>query len=173
MDNIANFAAEGLRCKAAGLLNTDSGDEAHRNMLAVSLHNPAWGAAHGWCPGHVERKGLTERFCRQALPGVADDLPQAIRRLGRTQEALGLGDWNASPFYNNFLTPLKSLVADSEYVGPFADSLSQGKAAALADSLTALDWPAAQADCSLRQLPLGGLPGPPLTPPNGLFDKSS
>jgi hypothetical protein len=145
MDNIANFAAEGVRCKAAGLLNTDWGDGGHRNMLAVSLHNLAWGAAQSWRPGHMDHKAFTDRFCRAVFPGVGPGLAAAIRQLGRTDEALGMPDANSSAFYNHMLTPLRRIVADTQHVGPLADGLSQPKAAAMVDSLGAMRWPTAPA----------------------------
>jgi hypothetical protein len=145
MDNIANFAAEGVRCKAAGLLNTDWGDGWHRNMLAVSLHNLAWGAAQSWRPGHMDHKAFTERFCRAAFPGIGPVLAGAIRRLGGTDDALGLPDANSSPFYNHALTPLKQLVIAGQDLGAFLDGLSQPKAAAWVESLGAIRWPQAPA----------------------------
>jgi len=145
MDNIANFAAEGLRNKAIGLLNTDWGDGWHRNMLAVSLHNLAWGAAQSWRPRHMDHKAFTERFCHAVFPGVGPGLAGAIRRLGGADEALGMPDDNSSPFYNHALTPLKQLVGADGQAGAFLDSLSQPKAEAWVESLGAIRWPSAPA----------------------------
>ncbi len=48
--NIRRFAAAGVRYGAAGLLNTDWGDEGHVNFLACSWHPIYTGAAMGWDP---------------------------------------------------------------------------------------------------------------------------
>lgn len=48
--NIRRFAAAGVRYGAAGLLNTDWGDEGHVNFLACSWHPIYTGAAMGWNP---------------------------------------------------------------------------------------------------------------------------
>jgi hypothetical protein len=63
MGNVANFAAEGRKWGAEGLLNTDWGDFGHRNPLGVSLHGFAHGAAHAWNGAAVDDESFTERFC--------------------------------------------------------------------------------------------------------------
>jgi hypothetical protein len=103
MLNIAQFAAEGLKCGVEGLLNTDWGDNGHRNMLAVSLHNYAWGAAHSWHHRGVREEGFTERFCRDTFGPAGAALPEAIRTLGRADEALGLPYSNGGALYLAFL----------------------------------------------------------------------
>ncbi len=82
--NIERFAAEGLACGVDGLLNTDWGDNGHRNLLAVSMHNLAWGAAHAWCHRRTQERGFTERFCRDTFGVANPKLPRAIRTLGAT-----------------------------------------------------------------------------------------
>ena len=85
MKNIAKFAAEGLRCGAEGFLNTDWGDYGHRNMLAVSLHNLAYGAAHAWHTQGVRDGGFTERFCRSTFGLSGEEMAASIRILGRAR----------------------------------------------------------------------------------------
>ncbi len=82
MDNIRVFAAEGLRHGAEGLLNTDWGDNGHRNLLAVSLHNLAWGAAQSWHHAGTHAHGFTNRLCH-AVFGMHDPrFADALRTLG-------------------------------------------------------------------------------------------
>ena len=48
MRNIHQFAGVALEAGAEGILNTDWGDQGHRNTLGVSLHGAAYGAACSW-----------------------------------------------------------------------------------------------------------------------------
>ncbi len=48
MRNIHQFAGVALEAGAEGILNTDWGDNGHRNTLGVSLHGAAYGAACSW-----------------------------------------------------------------------------------------------------------------------------
>jgi hypothetical protein len=80
MANIARFAREGLDRGAEGLLNTDWGDNGHRNALAVSLHNLAYGAACAWA-GDASDEGFTERFCEQTFT-AGRSLADAVAALG-------------------------------------------------------------------------------------------
>jgi hypothetical protein len=141
MGNIAAFAAEGLKRGAEGFLNTDWGDNGHRNMIAVSLHNLAWGAAHAWRHRAVEQRGFTERFCADTFGATAEGLPAAVRTLGRAHEALGHDDANWGILYYTFLTPLRKLAkADEWFTEPLA-TLSPRGMAAHREALLALKWP--------------------------------
>jgi hypothetical protein len=118
MDNIAAFAAEGRRLGAQGLLNTDWGDGGHRNMLAVSLHNLAWGAAAAWNQ-RACAKATHEEFSREfarhvlAAPAAASATTAAVARnlsvLGGAHEALGLPYANNTVLYN-ILLPLEGRI---------------------------------------------------------------
>jgi len=141
MRNIRRFAGEGLACGAEGLLNTDWGDNGHRNLLAVSLHNYAYGAAHSWNHRGVRDEKFTERFCRHTFGPAARDMPEAIRTLGGAHEALGLPDANDTLLYSVFVGPVR------EFRGPDdrrVKLLATVKAASLAkhrEALQALRWP--------------------------------
>ncbi len=87
--NVAVFAAEGRRCGAEGLLNTDWGDFGHRNPLGVSLHGFAHGAAHAWHGAGVDDRRFTERFCRHVFRQDDRRLAAAIRTLGASEERAG------------------------------------------------------------------------------------
>ena len=79
--NIRRFAAAGVRYGAAGLLNTDWGDEGHFNLVASSWHPIVLGAALGW---NIERPTSAEfdgAFGRQILAdpsGLSTDLLRSV-----------------------------------------------------------------------------------------------
>ncbi len=141
MKNIARFAAEGLACGVEGLLNTDWGDGGHRNMLAISLHNYAYGAAQSWNPRGVADRRFTERFCRHTFGAGDAALAQAIRILGRADETLGLGYSNGGVLYRTFLGPIRTLGKADDWR---VKMLAKVRPAAIArhhKALQALRWP--------------------------------
>ena len=146
MENIARFAEEGLAPGVEGLLNTDWGDGGHRNPLAVSLHNLAYGAAHAWNHAATQAEGFTERFCRLALGEESPALADAIRTLGGAHEALGLAYANATPLYTTFLGPLEDYLAPDSAGGRALDAVSPEALARHAKRLDALRWPTAGGD---------------------------
>jgi len=89
MGNVRQFAAEGRKCKAEGLLNTDWGDCLHRNLLGASLHGFAHGAAQGWNGAAVpsDESAFTRTFCHHAFGGdrvFTDKLAAAMLHLGNS-----------------------------------------------------------------------------------------
>jgi len=141
MKNIARFAREGLARGAEGLLNTDWGDHGHRNMLAVSLHNCAGGAATSWQPRRATDRRFTERFCRHTFGSSGAHLARAIRTLGRADETLGLPYANAGALYLVFLGPLTKRLRDADWM---VQRLAAADASGIArhyDALAALRWP--------------------------------
>jgi len=140
MRNIAAFAAEGLKCGTEGLLNTDWGDGGHRNMLAVSLHNFAYGAAHSWNHRGAREAGFTERFCLHTFGDRSGRLAGAIRTLGAADKALGLSYANGGLLYYLLLHPVSKPLQ-----GWGAESMKKLSAAALAahaKAVSAIRWPA-------------------------------
>ena len=83
MANIRRFASVGRRYGAEGVLNTDWGDDGHRNTLGVSLHGFAHGAAHGWNGAGVKEDDFTERFCRLTFGDTDGRIAKGLRALGR------------------------------------------------------------------------------------------
>ncbi|MCD6365002.1 MAG: family 20 glycosylhydrolase, partial [Planctomycetes bacterium] len=77
--NVAQFAAEGRKHHAEGLLNTNWGDYGHRNTLGVSLHGFAHGAAHSWHGRGVDDQTFTETFCRHHFGPACGSLRQTAR----------------------------------------------------------------------------------------------
>ena len=139
--NIARFAREGLTCGAEGLLNTDWGDNGHRNMLAVSLHNYAWGAAGSWQPRRAQPHRFTERFCLHTFGSRDARLARAIRTLGRADETLGLPCAGAGALYPTFLGPITKRLRDDDWM---LHRLATADASGIArhdKALAALRWP--------------------------------
>jgi len=146
MRNIARFAEEGLASGVEGLLNTDWGDGGHRNPLAVSLHNLAYGAAHAWNHAATRAEGFTERFCRLVLGDADARLAPAIRTLGGAHEALGLGFSNTTLLYTTFLGPVEDFLGPEHPQGAALDGVSAAALAKHAEALSALRWPTATED---------------------------
>ena len=141
MRNIRRFAGEGLACRAEGLLNTDWGDNGHRNMLAVSLHNYAYGAAHGWNHGGVRDEKFTERFCRHTFGEAARGMPGSIRTLGGAHEALGLPDANDTLLYSTFLGSAHEFRNPEDRRTKLLAAVKVASLAKHREALQALRWP--------------------------------
>jgi hypothetical protein len=88
--NIRRAAAEGARCGASGLLNTDWGDNGHWQYLPVSWLPFAVGAAAGWSGVSFDagavRRAVDAHVFRDAagvMGGVAADLGNAYLHTGK------------------------------------------------------------------------------------------
>ena len=103
VENVAAFAAQGRKCGAEGLLNTDWGDYGHRNTLGVSLHGFAHGAAHAWNGKAVDDATFTKTFCRHVFDRHDGGLAKAVRLLGDTYRAV---DDRHGAIYTSFAKPL-------------------------------------------------------------------
>ncbi len=117
--NVANFAAEGRKQGAEGLLNTDWGDDGHRNTMGASMHGYAHGAAHAWNGAAVDDETFTERFCRQYLGQADDRLARYMRVLGGTSEMIGWPSPYRVSLYRALVEPLVPADPEEE------DSLGQ------------------------------------------------
>jgi hypothetical protein len=112
--NVKNFAAQGRRYHAEGLLNADWGDRGHRNFLGASLHSFAHAAAHSWNGKAVDEKKFTENFCEhvfgQRTSGVshpqADKIAKKLKLLGNTYIMCGKPMRNESLLYDALVEPL-------------------------------------------------------------------
>lgn len=140
MENIAAFAAEGRRCGAEGLLNTDWGDHGHRNPLAVSLHQFAWGAACAWNGRAAVPRGFTRLFCRRVLGDADGRLAGAVRTLGSAHEALGLPYANRTVLYPALVAPAEEAMREDWPAGRALDGIGAGRLARHARRLAGLDW---------------------------------
>jgi hypothetical protein len=106
MGNVTDFAAEGRKYHAEGLLNTDWGDQGHRNFLGVSLHSFAHGAAHAWHGKAVDNVKFTENFCYHAFGQRNNRMAKAIRLLGSTYITYGRVSPNESLLFHSLFEPL-------------------------------------------------------------------
>lgn len=99
MGNVANFAKQGRKYKAEGLLNTDWGDKGHRNFLGASLHGFAHGAAHAWNGKAVDNEMFTENFCFHTFGQKNNKLANNLKLLGSTYMTCGCSVPNKSLLY--------------------------------------------------------------------------
>ena len=106
MENVAGFAVEGRRCQAEGLLNTDWGDQGHRNLLGVSLHGFAHGAAHAWNTKAVVDSEFTDKFCYHVFGQDKSRTAEAMKLLGSTYITCGEPSRNESLPYHALVEPL-------------------------------------------------------------------
>jgi hexosaminidase len=107
MGNVTNFAAQGRKYNAEGLLNTDWGDNGHRNFLGASLHSFAHGAAHAWNGRAVDNGRFTENFCYQVFEQRDNRMAEAIRLLGSTYITCGKTVPNKSLLFMSFFEPMQ------------------------------------------------------------------
>jgi hypothetical protein len=108
MANVTNFAAQGRKFHAEGLLNTDWGDNGHRNFLGVSLHSFAHGAAQSWNGKAVNNTKFTENFCSHFFGENTGRLANVIRLLGRSYITCGTNVPNKSWLYFALVEPVKN-----------------------------------------------------------------
>jgi hexosaminidase len=113
MNNVKNFAAQGRKFGAEGLLNTDWGDNGHRNFLGASLHGFAHGAAHSWNGKAVNDEKFTENFCYHVFGRKDTRLAQIIKTLGSTYITCGTNVPNKSWLYFALVEPVKNNLSDS------------------------------------------------------------
>jgi hypothetical protein len=106
MGNVKNFAAQGRRYHAEGLLNTDWGDQGHRNFLGASLHSFAHGAAHAWHGKAVDETRFTENFCFHVFGQKTNRLAETLKLLGSTYITCGKQSRNESLLYHALVEPL-------------------------------------------------------------------
>jgi hypothetical protein len=111
MANVTNFAEQGRKYDAQGLLNTDWGDNGHRNFLGVSLHSFAHGAAHSWNGKAVNNKKFTENFCDNF--SHHPELAEIIKILGNNYLTCGTNVPNKSWLYFSLVEPAGNIKPDS------------------------------------------------------------
>ena len=137
--NVARFAAAGRQYGAEGLLNTDWGDNGHRNLLGVSLHGFAHGAAHAWNGKDVDDKRFADRFYRQLFRQKDDKLSAAMRFLGSTYLTCGAPYQNECGLFFAFTEPIarKASAERSRIQAIDADGAEKVIA-----GLSGIEWPA-------------------------------
>lgn len=111
IENVANFAAQGRKYGAEGLLNTDWGDNGHRNFLAVSMHSFAHGAAQSWNGKAVDNEKFTENFCRNFFQ--KPEFSKTLKSLGNNYLLCGTNVPNRSWLYYSLVESSKNIEPDS------------------------------------------------------------
>jgi len=106
MGNVKNFAIQGRRYHSEGLLNTDWGDQGHRNFLGASLHGFAHGAAQAWHGKAVDEKRFTENFCYHVFGQRTGRMAESLKLLGNTYIMCGRSSRNESLLYHALVEPL-------------------------------------------------------------------
>ncbi len=106
MANVRNFAIEGRKYHADGLLNTDWGDQGHRNFLGASLHGFAHGAAHSWNSKAVDEEKFTENFCFYVFGQKTNHLSKTLKFLGDIYMICSKPYPNQSLLYHSLVEPL-------------------------------------------------------------------
>ena len=86
--NVSKFAQVGRKYNVLGMLNTDWGDGGHRNMLGVSFHGYAHGAAHSWHGRGVDDKRFTETFCFHVLKTEDAAVSGLMRTAGAVEDTV-------------------------------------------------------------------------------------
>lgn len=84
--NIRGHAAAGRRHGAAGLLNTEWGDEGHFNLLAGSWHPIALGAAMAWNADGPPPGVFDRAFGRLILQDDRDEIVPLLRRVAAASD---------------------------------------------------------------------------------------
>ena len=104
--NVMQAAEQGMSNSAEGLLNTDWGDNGHRNLLGVSLHGFAHGAACSWNSRAVDHTRFTALFCRRVFGHKGESLVKPLRTLGSTYLTCGAPQNNGSALFHALSEPL-------------------------------------------------------------------
>jgi hypothetical protein len=107
MANIKNFAAQGRKYHAQGLLNTDWGDFGHRNFLGTSLLAFAYGAAQSWNGRAVHNKNFADIFCFHFFNQKTNKLSKSLKLLGSSYITSGLVK-NKCLLYHTLVAPTAS-----------------------------------------------------------------
>jgi hypothetical protein len=107
MANVTNFAKQGRKFHAEGLLNTDWGDNGHRNFLGVSLHGFAHAAAHAWNGKAVDNEMFTQNFCFHTFGQKNNRMANSLKMLGSNYLTCGCAVKNKSLLYEALVEPVR------------------------------------------------------------------
>ncbi|MCP4592235.1 MAG: family 20 glycosylhydrolase [bacterium] len=105
--NIRRYARAGVEYGAAGLLNTDWGDEGHFNVMAGSWHPVVLGASMAWNTAAPEAEDFDRAFGRLML---GDDSGESVNVLRRVVAAS-----NLVRSWPTFCAPLRETVSATEW----------------------------------------------------------
>ena len=111
--NIRRYAAAGVKYGAAGLLNTDWGDEGHFNLLAGSWHPVVLGAAMAWNAVGPPPGVFDHAFGRLVFDDESGALVRTLRRV--------VGASNLVRSWPAFCEPLAETVPEDEWTDQRVD----------------------------------------------------
>lgn len=100
LGNLRSAAGSGLRCGAAGYLNTDWGDNGHWQAPPVSWPGFAAGAAFSWCLESNSSLPLPETVSRFAFEDAGGAMGRLAFELGNVYRAPGYETSNSSLLYH-------------------------------------------------------------------------
>jgi len=107
MANVTNFAEQGRKFHAEGLLNTDWGDNGHRNFLGVSLHGFAHAAAYAWNGKAIDNEKFTQNFCFHTFGQKNNRMANSLKMLGSNYLTCGYKVKNKSLLYEALVEPIR------------------------------------------------------------------
>jgi hypothetical protein len=105
--NIRRHAAAGRKHGAAGLLNTEWGDDGHFNVPAGSWHPIALGAAMAWNASAPDSETFDRAFGRLILGDGTGDVVRALRRASSAS--------NLPRTWPTFYAPFPETVVEPEW----------------------------------------------------------
>jgi hypothetical protein len=105
VDNIAEAAAAGIEGGAAGLLNTDWGDQGHLQYLPIAEPGFAWGAALSWCLASNRDLDLASALDVHCYGDGAGVVGAALQQLGDVHRRVGPQVFNMSTLVMHLYWP--------------------------------------------------------------------
>ena len=124
--NIRNAAYFGRKHNAAGLLNTDWGDNGHWQQLPTSYPGLATGAVYGWSSEVKQEINLARILNELVFFDKSRKIGQLLLEIGNVYQAWGLKLVNSSPLFWLLQEPADRLRRfDFTDLSPIRESISQ------------------------------------------------
>jgi len=139
--NVTNFAEIGRKFHAEGLLNTDWGDNGHRNSLGASLHGFAHAAAHAWSGRDVDNNKFTYNFCYHVFGQKDNLMAKSLKMLGSNYLTCGCAVKNKSLLYEALVEPVNKYNKQSP--SPIDMMTEKGLHKIISQSASRKHWPKA------------------------------
>ena len=126
LTNIRNASYFGRQFGAAGLLNTDWGDNGHWQLLPISYPGLAAGAAYAWSSDRDQEIDLESILNKLAFRDNSMKIGKILLEVGNAYNAWGLNLVNSSPLFWLLQEPTKMLRRfDFVDISPIHASLEQ------------------------------------------------
>ena len=147
MANVTNFVEMGRKFHAEGLLNTDWGDNGHRNFLGASLHGFAHAAAHAWNGKAVDNNKFTSNFCFHVFGQKDNIMAKSLKMLGSNYLTCGCVVKNKSLLYEALVEPVNK--HNKQNPSPIDMMTEKGLRKIISQSPSKKHWP--KADKSFKK----------------------